>query len=111
MIEAAHGVAQSSHMLQSPEVGVAERVAWAVPAKGCAAPDAIPAPNPIASRATRVSFMSFPINIAEAKLLTTTVILDPWLPEASIFRSKIRHLPMKQRLSIAIGLWAARVGP
>jgi hypothetical protein len=95
MIEATHGVAQSSHKLQSPEVGRAERVAWAVPAKGCTPPDERPVPNPIASRATRVSFMILPINIVEAKLLTTTAILDPGPQEASIFRSKFRHLPRR----------------
>ena len=65
MIEITQGFAQSPQGLQSPEFGAAEKVAWEVPPKGCAPADERPAPNPIASRATRVSFMICLINITE----------------------------------------------
>ena len=63
VIEATHGFAQSLQRVQSPEFGAAESVAWAVPAKGCASPNVTPPPNPIASRATSVSFMIRPTTI------------------------------------------------
>ena len=61
--EATHGFAQSLQRVQSPEFGAAERVAWAVPAKGCAPPNVTPAPSPTASRITKTSLMIRPISI------------------------------------------------
>ena len=75
VIEATQCFVQCPQVLQSPGLGAGPSAAWLVLAKGSASLRVRRPLNPIASRATRVSFMICPINITRFRRLILGWIL------------------------------------